>query len=190
MDARAFVLSGLLLASNPAAAAGLHPETGEFPLETLRLVAATEALFDRLESETANPARETPQIELRLARPDASPASLPAVGRRAVREDLGAIEHLTAYGLTWYPLETLSGTVDFVGSWDGGRNLVCGYVTWDMSDPEAPVLAAMTTSYLDTSVLVGLPDDLAHGELLRANCAHGSIEPNLELIRPDPRHFP
>ena len=190
MGARAFLFSVLLGLGTQAAADGLYPSETEFGAETLSIVAATEALFDAIEAESAGPVTDTPRLQLRIVRPGAEPVSLPAAGRGALRDDLGPVEHLTAYNITWYPTDTLSGTVDFLGSWDGGRNLVCGYVTWDMTNADTPVLAAMTTSYLDTASLLRLSPDIAHVELLRANCAFGDIEANLELLRPEPHHFP
>ena len=52
-----------------------------------------------------------------------------------------------------------------------------------MTDPAAPALASLTTTYLDTGTLLGHSADAAHAELLRANCAFGEIEPNLDLAR-------
>lgn len=186
MFLRAFLVSLVIAMSGPATAGGVFtsPAEPEFGREMLTLVRATEALFDALEAEGANP--DTPGLELRPARRTAEPASLEIAqaGRSALSAENGPVANLTAYRVTWYPTDRLSGSVDFVGTWGKGRNLVCGYVTWDMSDPTAPVLAAMTTSYLDTGTLVRLPADAAHAELLRANCAYGEIEPNLELVRP------
>lgn len=191
MTPRALILSVLLGAAGPAAADGLYPESTEFGAETLSIVAATEALFDAIEAETPG-LTDAPRLQLRLAGPEtASPVALPLASEHALSEKHGPVADLTAYGLTWYPGDdALAGTIDFVGTWGNGRNLVCGYVTWDMGDADAPQLASMTTAYLDTKILVGLPDQSQHAELLRANCAHGAIEPNLELVRPEPRHFP
>ncbi|MEL7027435.1 MAG: hypothetical protein AAGO57_09445 [Pseudomonadota bacterium] len=161
----------------------------DFGPETLALVAATETLFDALEAEGMQ-AEDTPRLQLRSLGANPVAMVLPEAGRAALRDDLGPVADLTAYDITWYPGKKLAGSVDFVGTWKDGRNLVCGYVTWDMSDPRDPNLAAMTTSYLDTKNLVRLPDAAAHGELLRANCAFGALEPNLELVRPAPKHFP
>jgi len=183
MRIRARLLAVLLLAAPPAAAEGLYPsQTPEFGPETLSLVRATEKLFDSLEAESAQTAPNG-RFQLRPVLRDAEPVALPAAGRHALSAENGPVADLTAYKVTWYPTDRLSGTVDFVGTWKNGRNIICGYVTWDMSDPVNPSLAAMTTSYLDTKALVRMADDTAHAELLRANCAYGEIEPNLELAR-------
>jgi len=183
MRIRAVLLSALLLAGPPAAAEGLYPsQMPEFGPETLSLVRATEELFESLEAESARSA-PTERFQLRPVLRDAEPTGLPAAGRHALSAENGPVTNLIAYEITWYPTDRLSGTVDFVGTWKNGRNLVCGYVTWDMSDPARPTLATMTTSYLDTGTLLRLPADAAHAELLRANCAFGEIEPNLELAR-------
>lgn len=189
MSPRALIAT-LCFLSGPAFAEGLYPELNEFGPETLSIAAATEALFDAMEAETA--ARpEQPRLELRLATPGADPVALPLAGTQALSDQHGPVTNLTAYGLTWYPGDTtLAGSVDFVGTWGEGRNLVCGYVTWDMGDAETPVLASLTTSYLSTETLVHLPDQAQHAELLRANCAHGAIEPNFELVLPEQPHFP
>ncbi len=175
------VLAACLFAL-PLAAEPVAVDYPEFPRETAALVAATEALFDAIEAET--PA-DKPALQLKGLGAIIEPVSmdLPETSRRALRADLGALENLTAYNITWYPTDHLTGAVDFVGTWGNGRNLVCGYITWDLSGTDTPELVAMTTSYLDTSTLIGLPTDAAHGELLRANCAYGQIEPNLELVR-------
>ncbi|MDJ1009313.1 MAG: hypothetical protein QNJ13_15970 [Paracoccaceae bacterium] len=183
MVLRAIAVLVLFLFGLPAAAGGLYTSADkvEFGPETLSLVRATEALFDAMEAESAAPG--TPRLHLRALTGEAEPVGLPAAGQRALRSENGPVANLTAYQITWYPTDRLSGTVDFMGTWANGRNLVCGYATWDMTDPTAPQLAAMTTSYLDTRTLIRLPVDAAHAELLRANCAYGEIEPNLELAR-------
>lgn len=186
MGARAILTSMFLALGLPAGAGSVVPfAEPEFGPETLSLVVATEALFDAIEAESGTFDKRSPGLTLRPTAARAEPVSfeIPRVGRNALRPDIGAVANLTGYQITWYPTETLSGTVDFVGTWNGGKNLVCGYLSWDMSNPAVPTLAAMTTSYLDTGALLGLSPDAAHAELLRANCAYGEIEPNLELVR-------
>lgn len=163
----------------------------EFGLETFHLIRATEALFDALEDKAPEP-EKSDRLQLRVVRPDAEPVKLdlPDAGRMAMREDLGPVENLTAYNVTWYPTDNLLGAVDFVGTWGEGKNLICGYATWDMSEAETPRLASMVTAYLDTGTLLDLSPDAAHGELLRANCAFGEIEPNLEFVQPWVTHRP
>ncbi len=190
MFLRVLALLSLCAAPAVAGSAEVNAEP-EFGLETFHLIQATEALFDALEQDASEP--ETPnRLQLRIKGPEAEPVAmaLPDAGRMALREDLGPVENLTAYNVTWYPTDQLLGAVDFVGTWGDGKNLICGYATWDMSKADQPRLASMVTAYLDTGTLLELSADGAHAELIRANCAFGEIEPNLELVRPWVTHRP
>ena len=69
-----------------------------------------------------------------------------------------------------------------MGTWDGNRNLVCGYLTWDLSDPATPVLETVAANYLDLGELVGASPAEVHEALLEANCAYGAIEAELSVF--------
>ena len=113
----------------------------EFPAETAAIVQATSRLFDAVEAE-AEPRPARPVISAPLT---ATPASLQLGNTRAdVLTSHGPVDHLTGYRISWYPVDRFLGSVDFMGTWDGNRNLVCGFVTWDLSDPDAPVLDSVT----------------------------------------------
>ena len=90
----------------------------------------------------------------------------------------GAVDRLTGYRISWYPVDRFLGSVDFMGTWDGNRNLVCGYVTWDLSDPDAPVLEDVSASFVNVAELSRQDDEAIHAALLDANCAYGAIEAN------------
>lgn len=161
----------------PAAAqmpVGLN-EAAEFPAETAAIVEATADLFDAIEAE-AKPKRTRPVISgLTLA----TPASLTVEDSKAeVLTARGAVDHLTGYRINWYPVERFLGTVDFMGTWNGNRNLVCGYVTWDLSDPKRPLLENVTATFVEVAELSRDSDEAIHAALLDANCAYGAIEAN------------
>ncbi|MEL7461474.1 MAG: hypothetical protein AAFX45_14835 [Pseudomonadota bacterium] len=182
---RVFVLVLAVVFGTPAVAGPQTPaERAEFGLETFHMLQATQTLFDALEAASAD--TDKPGLQLRLADPAAEPAALdlPPAGQMAIRTDLGPVANLRGYGVTWYPTDRLLGSVDFVGTWNNGRNLICGYATWDMSDSAAPVLASVTTSYIDAGALSLLTQEATHAALLRANCAYGAIEPNLDFVKP------
>lgn len=150
-------------------------ETVEFPDETAAIVAATANLFDAIEQEGAPNARR-PVISGPVV---AVPASLPAhVAKAGVLTSKGPVGHLTGYRISWYPVDRFLGAVDFMGTWDGNRNLVCGYVTWDLSDPDAPVLDTVSATFLDVQDLSGQSDEDVQAALLDANCAYGAIDAN------------
>lgn len=188
---RVCVLVLAVVFGTPAVSGPQTPaERAEFGLETFYMLQATETLFDALEA--ASSEGEKPGLKLRLVDPEAEPATLelPPAGQMAIRTDLGPVANLRGYDVTWYPTDRLLGSVDFVGTWNNGRNLICGYATWDMSDADAPVLASVTTSYIDAGALAALTQEATHAALLRANCAFGAIEPNLEFVKPWVAHHP
>lgn len=153
----------------------------EFPTETAALVAATTALFDAVEAK-ANPAPAIPRITL-VPRP--TPASLDLEDdKTSVLTENGPVKHLTGYRITWYPVDRFLGTVDFMGTWEGNRNLVCGYVMWDLSNPSSPVLDEVYATYLDVSELALQSDVDVHAALLDANCAFGAIDANYTVFDP------
>ncbi len=155
----------------PAMAGRVDTETVEFPAETEALVAATVTLFEEAEARGDRPAR--PTLSLTPTPAAADPASI-----EAFPDDHGPVRHLTGYRITWYPVDRLIGAVDFMGTWDNARNLVCGYVTWDVSDPDAPALQSLITTYVDISELEGMDDVARETALLEANCAFSDIDQN------------
>lgn len=147
----------------------------EFPAETAAIVAATSALFDAVED------RPRPDSKRQVITGPivATPASIrTAAGQAGVLTANGPVDHLTGYRITWYPVDRFLGTVDFMGTWNGNRNLVCGFVTWDLSDPDAPVLEDVSATFVDVPVLARQDDEEIHAALLDANCAYGAVEAN------------
>ena len=71
-----------------------------------------------------------------------------------------------------------------MGTWNGNRNLVCGYLTWDMSKPDAPVLSTVTANFLDLNDFDGKTPAEIHAYLLEANCAFGAIDANYAFFEP------
>ncbi len=155
-------------------------ETSEFPAETAAIVAATTALFDAVEGN----AQRAPEIRPIIGG-IATPASLALETSKTAALNLrGPVRHLTGYRISWYPVDRFLGAVDFMGTWDGNRNLVCGYVTWDLSDPDTPVLDRIVANYIDVSALSDATPADAHQQLLTANCAYGEIDPNFTVFEP------
>ncbi len=179
----AAVLSACLatLTLQPAAADPARAELGEFPTESRALVEATAAFFDRVEAR-AKPQKRVPVIGIPLSVTKSSIASRAQDTETLTR--MGPVDHLTGYRITWYPMDNLYGTVDFMGTWNGNRNLVCGYLTWDLSDPEAPVLQTVTANFVDLAALGGASRTDIHQSLLEANCAYGAIDANYRLFEP------
>lgn len=173
--AMAATLSGAPLLASDA--------TQEFPTETAALIAATTAFFEAAERAAAKP--ETPSQPVIGLPQVVSPASL-SDADPAFKEltNHGAVQHLTGYRINWYPVSRLLGTVDFMGTWDGNRNLVCGYVSWDVSTPDAPVLESVTANYIDMDDLASLSSGKAHEALLEANCAFGTVDVNFAFFDP------
>lgn len=150
----------------------------EFPQETAALVAATTALFDAVEnSETETAPRiliEGLAIPASVALDDSATGLFPL--------DHGPVRHLTGYRLNWYPVDRLLGAVDFMGTYDRNRGLVCGYVTWDVSDTDAPEVAQLVATYLDLSDLEGKGAEATQAALLDANCAYGDVDLNFTVF--------
>ena len=164
-----------------AEATSLTPEP-EFPRETRALVDATVALFVTAEAKTG--AAEGGSNSSRIV-PAPTPAGLEAEGALfgAFPEAYGPVRHLTGYRITWYPVDRLVGAVDFMGTWQRNRNLICGYVTWNLNDPETPELESVITNYVDLSVLDGASPDEVEAVLLEANCAFAQIEANYGVFQ-------
>ena len=171
-------------ASMAVAADAASPDLNsqEFPAETAALVDATVALFEQIEARVS-PERSPSDVPVIQAPVLATPASVDAAAEKAtVLTGQGPVKNLTGYRITWYPVDRFLGSVDFMGTWDGNRNLVCGYVTWDLSDPDTPVLEQISATYLETAELASSDPDQAHAALLDANCAFGAIDANFEIF--------
>ena len=155
--------------------------TAEFPTETAIIVAATAELFESLEDFEADEPRKTPVIQI----PQIAKKARLEVGSKAnPLTEKGPVQHLTGYRISWYPVDRSMGSVDFMGTWDGNRSLVCGYVTWDLSDPDVPVLDTVKANYVDLAKLSGKKPARIHEVLLEANCAYGAIDANYTLFNP------
>jgi len=160
-----------------ASAGAVDVSHSEFPAENNALIAATQAFFDEIEGVDAPRSQKRPVvIGLPLAATNAS-AAIPENEAGPLRQK-GPVQHLTGYNVTWYPMDHLLGSVDFMGTWDGNRNLVCGFLTWDLSEPDAPDLVAVEASYVDLDELSAMSPLEVHQELLSANCAFGAIDEN------------
>ncbi len=178
--AMAVVSAAMMAVASPAVAERIKTAPNlEFPMETEALVAATAALFDQVQAN--GKAEEKPATGIRL----------PQLARRvaARSEDAsaslslhGALNHLTGYRINWYPTDRFLGSVDFMGTWNGNRNLVCGYVLWDLSDPATPVLDDVNATYVDLADLQGAAPSEVHETLLEANCAFGAIDANFAFF--------
>lgn len=158
----------------PAFAGVDDPARPEFAIEKAALQSATDAFFAQVEATRIGPVKK-PVLGW----------SAPAV-RKIVQSDdnvsiltqKGTVRNLTGYQVSWYPVDRLLGTIDFMGTWDGNRNLVCGYLTWDLSDPETPKLESVTAQFLDLRDLAAADPAQVHQMLFGANCAFGSIDSN------------
>lgn len=168
----------------PAFAADrVSPDTAEFPTETAALIAVTTAFFQAAENAaTAAPAPNRTVIGLpEVISPARVETNDPAFEMLTKH---GAVQHLTGYRINWYPVSRLLGTVDFMGTWGNNRNLVCGYVSWDLSAPEAPMLENLDVSYVDLAELESETPQRVHAILLEANCAFGAIDANFAFFEP------
>jgi len=176
----ASALTVLALSALPAAAAAA--DTPEFPAQTEAIVEATSALFDAVEGVTPQAQQARPRVTIG---PLLTPASfkLPQ-GKAAVLSEHGAVRHLTGYRITWYPMDRFLGAVDFMGTWDGNKNLVCGYVMWDLTDPKSPVLDRISANYVDLAALTDASPQVAEEKLLDANCAYGAVDANYTVFDP------
>ena len=162
-----------------AVADGVSATPIEFPTESKALIAATLDFFDRVEASEEERDR-TPVIGIPLSATRSSAASGPL--ETDVLTSMGPVKHLTGYRITWYPIDVLYGTVDFMGTWGRNGNLVCGYLSWDLSDPEAPRLDTVTASFVDLGALRNATDSEIHGSLMEANCAFGAIDANFHVF--------
>lgn len=163
-----------------AVASGNEVGSVEFPVETEALVNATAEYFDGLSASAAGPEVKAPVIRMpRLARKVS--VELEADHPLTMH---GPLSHLTGYRINWYPTDRFLGSVDFMGTWDGNRNLVCGYLLWDLSDPSQPVLDTVSANYVDMGELAEASAADVHETLLEANCAFGAVEANYAYFDP------
>lgn len=183
-DAVRSVIYGAIVSAVSFGAAGAEPArlTGpEFPVEQQALIDATLAFFDSVEAADEPTGRERSRVP-KIGVP------LSVIKTRFPGDDtepltrMGPVAHLTGYRISWYPVDQLLGTVDFMGTWGQNENLVCGYLTWDMSNPSAPVLQSVSASFVDIDDLSKGSEVEIHRDLLRANCAFGEIEQNFRLF--------
>jgi len=166
-------------ASAPASSGDL-----EFPVETAAIVEATAAFFDLIESSVSpSPVEETPVISMpRLA----TPASIGLTDSNFdFQPDNGPVAHLTGYRINWYPVDRMVGAVDFMGTWENNRNLVCGLLLWDLTDPTMPELDSIVVNYVDLGDLSSGTPGEAHAALLDANCAYGEVDANFTVFAAD-----
>ena len=174
----------LALATFPVSAADrISPATAEFPTETAALIAVTTAFFHAAERAALD--SEAPKRPV-IGLPEVvSPASVETTDPAfEMMTNHGAVQHLTGFRINWYPVSRLLGTVDFMGTWGNNRNLVCGYVSWDLSAPEAPTLENLDVTYVDLAELKSATPQKVHATLLEANCAFGAIDANFAFFEP------
>jgi hypothetical protein len=158
---------------------GAQALSSEFPTQERALVDATSAFFSAVENPSASSGHDFFS--------DAFAAAMPLEEWRSLRlaqlTDHGAISGLTAYRITWYPVDTLLGAVDFVGHDEDGSNLVCGYVLWEFAESAAPQLRWYEATHVDTRELATLSPEEQGKRLLEANCAYTEIEANFALSK-------
>ncbi len=178
-----FVQLAAVLAAmcGPVSAGTPSDVASEFPVETEALVAATAAFFDAIEQ---GPREKNRAPVIRLPEVARKIRSEPRVVGAENLTDHGPVDHLTGYRISWYPMDRILGSVDFMGTWEGNRNLVCGYLTWDMTQPDHPELAGVTANFLSLDDFVGQSPSEVHEALLEANCAFGAIDQNYAFFEP------
>jgi len=152
----------------------------EFPTEHAALVEATQSFFDAVETE-AVVQEKAPVLGWAIN----ATRSYAVEDDVAVLTKMGPVKHLTGYQVTWYPIEKLLGTVDFMGTWDGNRNLVCGYITWDLSAPDEPKLHSISANFIHPDALNQADPREVHRALIGSNCAHGAVEANYAFFSTD-----
>lgn len=179
------VIAALFSATCVVAGNGGVRPVDEFPEEAAALLAATSTLFDTIEADLSAE-DSAPAFQGFRIKELATPANFTddSALSRAFPTNRGPVQNLTGYRISWYPVDRFLGAVDFMGTYDGNRNLVCGFVTWDLSDPEDPKLEHLVANYVDISLLSKLPAPDAHLALLESNCAYGEIDPNFTVFGP------
>lgn len=174
----------LTVAFGTATSAADGAQSQDYSMETSSIIAATHALLDGLEVPGGLP-DAAPSLELRLKDAGADTRLTPvgAPSEPELPDQLTSMANLTPYRLNWFDEDGLIGAIKFVGNWQDTRNLVCGYVAWDMSEWNAPTLVALEFEYLETPALLRLSDSEARTALRDANCAYFTVEANLALTR-------
>lgn len=158
---------------------GAQALSSEFPSQERALVDATSAFFEAVEEPSTSSGYEFFSEAFATAVPLEDWRNL----RLAQLTDHGPITGLTAYRITWYPVDTLLGAVDFVGRDADGQNLVCGYVLWEFPDGSSPQLRWYEATHVDTGELAALSPEERGKRLLEANCAHTEVEANFALSK-------
>jgi hypothetical protein len=152
----------------------------EFPEQTEALVAATTALFETVEGAPSNDG-----LRIRIDGLAIPASATPGPGiMQAFPVERGPVHHLTGYRINWYPMDRLLGAVDFMGTYDRNRGLVCGYVAWDLTDPDEPQIDQLVVNYVDLKLLSKQHPGATHAALLDANCAYGEIDSNFTVFDP------
>ena len=161
------------------ASLGAQSLQSEFPSQERALVAATAEFFDAVETPSVSGGYEFFSDAYQSA------VSLDDWQDDRLRQlvDDGPIEGMTAYRITWYPVDTLLGAVDFVGRAADGSELVCGYVLWEFPDGSDPSLRWYEATHVDAGALSGLSQEEASARLLEANCAYTDLEANFALSK-------
>ncbi|NRB01237.1 MAG: hypothetical protein HRU32_15750 [Rhodobacteraceae bacterium] len=151
----------------------------EFPIEEQALVKATNRFFDLVEDQET-----TAPVDFYS---EAWAMNMPLESWEEERVsqlvDYGPVRDLTAYKITWYPVDELMGAVDFVGRYNDGESLVCGYVLWEFGTGGTPRLRGYKANYVEISDLAGMSDLQIGEELLNANCAYTDIDANFALSK-------
>jgi hypothetical protein len=168
------VYLALLLSGATVGATAL---ASEFPLEERALVEATAEFFDAVEATSAKGRASS------YADPFAATAATDEGRETRISQARTAapLTGLTGYRITWYPVDTLLGAVDFVGRDETGRNLVCGYILWEFSGDAEPRLRDYDATYVDTWALAALSPEEQGKRLIEANCAFNDVESNFAL---------
>ena len=156
-------------------------DAAEFPNETAAIVEATAAFFSEIQTD-ASPAPLLPEIRIEggIARQIAFAEG--GSTQRALDDSHGPLAQLTGYRISWYPVDRFLGAVDFMGTYGDAQDLVCGYLVWDVSDPDLPVLDEVVADYVISADVAALPADEAQARLLNANCAHGGLAQNYSFL--------
>jgi hypothetical protein len=164
-----FLVSGAALAAGSLAS--------EFPVEERALVRATSAFFEAVESPD-----KTASYDF-FSEAYAAAVPLTEWQDKQLRQLVanGPLKDLTAYRITWYPLDELMGAVDFVGSDQDSNALVCGYVLWEFSEETEPRLRWYEATHLDPVQLEKMSAEDASAKLLEANCAFTDLDANFSL---------
>lgn len=151
----------------------------EYAVEERALIKATDRFFSFVETQD-----DTATADFYA---DAWATNLPLESWQEERVsqlvNYGPVRDLTAYEITWYPVDELMGAVDFVGRYNDGESLVCGYVLWEFGSGPTPRLRGYQANYVDISDLAGM-SELEVGEaLMNANCAYTDIDSNFALSK-------